>query len=269
MAELDPAAAETPAATILLLETLAANAWPPEQSIDLDGWRLRSAQGVTRRANSVWPNASAGIVRLEDKVNTVERYYAALGLPALFQICDVAQPPVLDTLLAERGYTVNSHAHVQVAPIRSLLESLPPLRLRPHFELQVSEEFDEEWFALYCASEEVSGRAAAVRRRIMQRIQPHHGFALLRSAGLPVAAGMGVVEGGWLGIFNMATLPAWRRQGAASAVLRTLAIWAQLYDANYAYLQVMTQNLDAQQLYAKAGFVTAYTYHYREKKTLP
>ena len=92
-----------------------------------------------------------------------------------------------------------------------------------------------------------------------------HGFVTLYAAGIPAAVGMGVIEAGWLGIFSMATLPAFRRRGAARAILRTLAVWAQLYDAQYAYLQVMAHNTVAQALYAGAGFVTAYGYHYRVK----
>jgi ribosomal protein S18 acetylase RimI-like enzyme len=251
---------------ILLIETLAANAWPPEESIELDGWRLRSAGGVTRRANSVWPNAAGGRADLEDKLAAVERHYAALGQSSIFQICDTAQPPDLDEALAARGYDANSHTYVQVAPVRLLLQNLPPLRLYPHFELEVSEEFYDEWFALYCASEEVSGHAAALRASILRRIAPAHGFALLRIGGEPAAVGLGVVEAGWLGIYCMATVPAFRRQRAALAVLRTLAIWGQLYEAQHAYLQVMQHNTSAQQLYARAGFATAYHYHYREKR---
>jgi ribosomal protein S18 acetylase RimI-like enzyme len=150
--------------------------------------------------------------------------------------------------------------------LRALLQNLPPLRLYPHFELEVSEEFDPAWFALYCASEEVSGHAAAMRSSILQRIALPHGYALLRIGGQPAAVGLGVVEAGWLGIYCMATLPAFRRQRGASAVLRTLAIWGQLYDAQMAYLQVMQNNTPAQGLYARAGFATAYHYHYREKR---
>jgi N-acetylglutamate synthase len=252
---------------ILLIETLAANAWPPERSVVLDGWRLRSAGGVTRRANSVWPNADTGGASLEDKLAAVERHYAALGQPSIFQICDAARPANLDAALAARGYGANSHTFVQTAPIRDLLQNLPPLRLYPHFEIEVSEEFYDEWFAFYCHSEEVSGYAATMRRGILRRIQPTHGFALLRINGEPAAVGLGVAEAGWLGIFNMATLPEFRRQGAAGAILRTLAIWGQLYDAQQAYLQVMKNNPAAQQLYAGAGFATAYHYYYREKRS--
>jgi ribosomal protein S18 acetylase RimI-like enzyme len=251
---------------ILLIETLAANAWPPEHSVAVGGWRLRSAGGITRRANSVWPNADTGGVGLEAKLAAVEQHYARLGLPSIFQICAAAQPPDLDATLAARGYSANSHTSVQTAAVRDLLEKLPPLRLFPHFEIEVSEEYYDDWFALYCHSEGVSGHAASTRRGILQRIEPAHGFALLRVHGEPAAVGLGVVEQGWIGIFCMATLPAYRRQGAASALLRTLAIWGQLYGAGRAYLQVMQNNPEAQELYAKAGFATAYHYHYREKR---
>jgi len=255
-----------PPEDILLIETLAANAWPPERMVLVDGWRLRSAGGITRRANSVWPNADTGTSSLEEKLAAVERHYADLGQPSIFQICNAARPASLDATLAARGYGANSHTFVQVAPIRDVLQNLPPLRLYPHFEIEVSEEFHDDWFALYCLSEEVSGHAAAMRGGILQRIEPAHGFALVRINDEPAAVGLGVVEEGWLGIFCMATLPPFRRQGAAGAVLRTLAIWSQLYDAQHAYLQVMQNNPVAQHLYAKAGFATAYHYHYREKR---
>ena len=255
-----------PPEDILLIETLAANAWPPERTVHVDGWRLRSAGGITRRANSVWSNADTGAANLEENLAAVEHHYAVLGQPSIFQICDAARPADLDATLARRGYGANSHTFVQTAPIRDLLQNLPPLRLYPQFEIEVSEEFYDDWFALYCLSEEVSGHAAAIRGGILQRIEPAHGFALLHIDGEPAAVGLGVVESGWLGIFCMATLPPFRRQGAAGAILRTLAIWGQLYDAQQSYLQVMQNNPPAQQLYAKAGFATAYHYHYREKR---
>jgi ribosomal protein S18 acetylase RimI-like enzyme len=84
-------------------------------------------------------------------------------------------------------------------------------------------------------------------------------------AGEPAAVGLGVVNGPWLGIFCMSTRPAARRQGAATALLRTLAIWGGLYDAREAYLQVKQENAAALGVYARAGFVTEYPYFYRIK----
>jgi N-acetylmuramic acid 6-phosphate etherase len=252
---------------ILLIETLAANAWPPQQSEELDGWRLRSAGGITRRANSVWPNALGGQVGLEERLSAVERHYSALGLPSIFQICAAAQPPDLDEILAARGYSADAHTFVQTVPLRLLLQKVPPLvgNGSGGFAIEIGETFNGEWFAFYCRSEEVSGHAAAVREDILRRIAPPHSFALLRIGGEPAAVGLGVVESDWLGIFCMATLPRFRRRGAASALLRALALWGETCGAEHSYLQVMQNNAPAQQLYAKGGFVTAYPYHYRIK----
>lgn len=252
---------------ILTLETIAANAWPAAEVELCGGWRLRSSQGVTRRANSVWPNRDDGALPLEAKLAHVEAYYAAQDRPAIYQICDVMQPAQLDAVLAAHNYSFEAPTFVQTAPLVTLLERLPSLRHYPQFEVEVSEEFDAQWFAFYCQSEEVSATAAPVRRAILERIAPQRGFVTLYAGGAPAAVGLGVVEAGWLGIFSMATLPAFRRQGAARAILRTLAVWAQLYDATHAYLQVMENNLPAQQLYARVGFTTAYRYHYRVKGT--
>jgi ribosomal protein S18 acetylase RimI-like enzyme len=253
--------------TILTLETIAANAWLAAEVEACGGWQLRSTQGVTRRANSVWPNRDSGALAIEVKLAQVETFYAARNRPAIYQICDAMQPAQLDAMLAARGYTFEAPTFVQTVPLATLLERLPSLRHYPAFEVEVSEEFDAQWFSLYCRLEEVSTVAAPVRRAILERIAPTHGFVTLYAEGMPVAVGLGVVEAGWVGVFSMATLPAFRRRGAARAILRTLAVWAQLYDARHAYLQVMVDNLPAQQLYASAGFTTAYRYHYRVKET--
>lgn len=249
----------------LQLETMAANAWPAAETVMLDGWRLRYTEGVTRRANSVWPNAHEGAASLPEKLAAVEEFYAQRGAQARYQICEAMQPAELDAALAARGYSANSHSSVQHAAITTLLERLPPLRIYPDFEVEVSEEFDTIWYEAYCRSEATDDHRAAMLRGIFERIEPVHGFATVRMNGEPATVGLGVVEDGWLGVYCVATMPDYRRRGGARAVMRTLAIWGQLYGAEYAYLQVMEKNVNAQALYGSMGFAVAYPYHYREK----
>jgi len=255
-------------ATILTLETLAANAWPAHQRELLDGWQLRFSEGVTRRANSVWPNGPTGVEGLGEKLARVEAFYARHHLPARYQISPAAQPVDLDTVLAERGYYSVARTAVQTAALTTILTRTSGLRTQPDFAVELAEEFDEAWFAAFCEFESIAGHNAVVLRAILASIRPLTGYALLHIDGAPAALALGVVEGDWLGIFCMATDPGFRRRGAASAILRTLAIWAQLYDARRAYLQVMDQNAPAHALYARAGFETLYHYHYREKAWL-
>ncbi|MBW7886665.1 MAG: GNAT family N-acetyltransferase [Caldilineaceae bacterium] len=255
--------------TILTLETLAANAWPAAEVVPLDGWRLRFHRGVTRRANSVWPNRHENGLALVDKLSSAEAFYRARGLPATFQICAAMEPPELDAELDRRGYAIISPTLVQTAEIAHMLSRLPPLRTFPAFDVELAEEYNDAWFAIYCAGEGITGHDAQVRREIMQRIALPRGFALLSIDGTPAAAGLGVVENGWMGLFCLVTLQAYRRRGAAQALLRALGIWAQLYAARHVYLQVMEQNIAARALYDRVGFHTAYRYHYREKHLPP
>lgn len=253
-------------ALIRTLERLATNAWPATEATLLGGWQLRFAHGVTRRANSVWANQPLTGVDLDERLAQVEAFYADRQQPARYQLSPASEPVDLDARLAARGYRSVARTAVQVVALTDILQQTKPLRLQPTFEVEVSEEYDEAWFATYVAVEHAGDAHVHLRREILKRIQPSTAYATLRIGATTAAVGLGVLEEGWLGIFCMATVPAFRRQGAAAAILRTLSIWAQLYDAQHAYLQVMDENQPAQALYARTGFKTLYHYHYREQQ---
>ena len=210
-------------ARILKVEQLAANAWPAAETVDLDGWRLRYSEGVTRRANSVWPNQTNGSMALPDKLTAVEAFYERRRQEPAYQICDVMQPPDLDGVLAARGYATSANTEVQTAAVEDLLSRLSSSRHVPEAKVTVSETFDPDWFELYRASEDFHDHESTVRRAILQRIQPACGYALLHIGNEPAAVGLGVVERGYVGLFCMATAPRFRRQGAARAILRRAA----------------------------------------------
>jgi GNAT superfamily N-acetyltransferase len=63
----------------------------------------------------------------------------------------------------------------------------------------------------------------------------------------------------------MLTLPAQRGRRLGEAVLGAIACWAQGRGASRAYLQVESDNAPARRLYARAGFVPRYAYHYRRQ----
>jgi GNAT superfamily N-acetyltransferase len=250
-----------PTQLIRHLEELAANAWPAAIIQIVGGWRLRFNWGVTRRANSVWPNEAGGRFPLEEKLVLVEDFYTRWGGPARYQLCPAARPDNLDAILAQRGYTSDALTAVQTAPLATVLTRTEP---KPVFTVTITDTFDERWFATYCQAERIDARVAETRRAILQRIGPRTGYALLHLEGQPAAIGLAVAEQGWSGLFSMATRPELRRQGAATAILHALARWSQGHQAANIYLQVVENNAPARALYAKVGFETLYHYHYRE-----
>jgi ribosomal protein S18 acetylase RimI-like enzyme len=285
------------------VERLAAEAWPAAVVEELDGWRLRFNWGMTRRANSVWPNESDNRVPLLEKLEQVETYYARWGVPARYLICPAAQPVELDVILADRGYVCDARTCVQVAALCTVVacgrgssrrgggengrtrrktprkRGPPSLRGVPAAigenvlpppavalcsgNVMVGEQFEERWFEVYRDAEQVPVEQAELRRGILKRIGLRTGYGVCEMEGEPAAIGLGVLGGGWLG----ATRPEFRRRGAASAVLHALARWGETGGARRAYLQVMAGNDAALALYAGAGFRTLYHYHYREAST--
>jgi ribosomal protein S18 acetylase RimI-like enzyme len=247
------------------LEQLAAAAWPAAETQPLHGWLLRCHAGVTRRANSVWPNAAGQEWSLDEKLAAVEEFYRIRGLPARYQICPAAEPADLDAILAARGYRVDAPTSVQVAPLAVVVGQT---RTSPELAVSIAAAPDEEWFSTYCQADAITEREAGPRRDILRRIGRRCGLTSARLNMDTIAVGLGVLGGGWLGLFCMGTRPEFRRRGAAGTVLHALAEWARQEGATDAYLQVMENNAGARALYARAGFRTLYGYHYREK-TIP
>lgn len=246
---------------IRLLEQLSANAWPAAVNQLLDGWVLRYASGVSRRANSVLALAG-GEAGFEERLQVVEEFYARRGLPARFHLSPAAAPTDLDQRLEARGYRFDCPTFVQTVAIEELLGRI---EVAPEAGVELAESPEAAWFEVYYASHPWSAEDQEVRRGILTRTGPRSAFVTLKRDGRPVAVGQGVVERGWLGVFSMVTHAGYRRQGAATAVLQALACWGRAHGAAGCYLQVMEESTGALALYRKLGFRTHYQYHYRER----
>lgn len=240
------------------LEARAFDAWPAAHVEKLEGWRLRATSGVTRRANSAW--TSGAVDDLARAIARSEAFYAERALPAIFQLCPVS-PPGLDEALAARGYAIDAPVAILTVPLAEL-SAEPPAGS----DVRVDREIADDWF-------ELSGRRARfaevqpVYRGILERIGAsggaRAGYALASLGGEPAATALGVADGPWLGVFSVATLPEFRRRGAATALLGALARWGSGLGATRAYLQVERDNRIAFDLYLRDGFREVYGYHYR------
>jgi ribosomal protein S18 acetylase RimI-like enzyme len=238
------------------LEAVSLRTWPPLHVEEYDGWVLRAGGGVTGRANSVWPR-DTGVLDIDSKLSAVERFYATHGLRSMLQLSPASRPPGLADLLQARGYAVRAAPRaVQTAPLRPVADmcDASDVRITPHL--------DDTWFGIVGEVNTTFGRNAPTARALLRGVEAPSAYAVVLLDGQPAAAGRGVVDGRWLGIFNMATLPGFRRRGAARAVLSALAAWASSLGATDAYLQLEADNDAAPALYEKAGFTTAYEYAY-------
>ena len=239
------------------IEEFSLNAWPALQTVLVDGWVVRFANGYTRRANSVNP-LYAGQGDAEQCIATCEGLYRSRGLPVVFKMTAAACPAGLDERLAACGYASEAHTSVQV------------------LELDQSAAADDGAIALYAAPEpawqEASARMHALSESARQThahmlslIAPQTCYATLTLDGQPAACGLAVLQDGWAGFYDIITETRFRRQGCGERLMRALLAWAVRQGAHSAYLQVMLNNPAALALYAKLGFREAYRYWYRVK----
>ena len=227
----------------LLLERVAADAWPALEQVEVDGWRLRASAGVTRRANSALPLSDAL------PVEEVVAFYRSRGLPPVVQVSD----PVTDAALADLGWQRDIAVEVMSGAVPTGSSTAT-----------VSAEPDEAWLGCWW---DVDGRGGPeqldVARRMLAQIAAPAAYASVVRAGRVVAVGRAVAQEEHVGVFSMAVRPELRRRGLGRQVLHALGGWGADHGARRAYLQVFDGNTEGRSLYASAGLDTAHHYHYR------
>ncbi|MDQ3929353.1 MAG: hypothetical protein M3328_09420, partial [Chloroflexota bacterium] len=209
-----------PQETIRLLEELAANAWPSPVQQQLEGWKLRAAGGLTRRANSVY--TCAPMPRYPHWLREARRFYARWGLPTRFQISD-GSPHELEDLLDALGYTREAHSEVQVAGAADVVASTAGAEALP---VVATSRLEENWLKSFIRVEGHDPALTDKYRAIMSAIGPEARFAAITLTGETVGIGMAVTERGWSGLFNIATAPHMRGRGVATAIVGELARWS-------------------------------------------
>jgi GNAT superfamily N-acetyltransferase len=250
---------------IASIERCAFAAWPAAEVEPLAGWRLRAMSGVTRRANSVWACEAFGPLGLEERIEQVETFYGARGLPSLLQVTPVSVPAGLDAELERRGYRIDAPVSVQIAEPRRVLAGASAQRCG---QVEVSRGPSERWLDVSVRQ----GRYADVEasyRGLLARLGRTAHYALASVDGEAVAVALGIAAGEWFGICSMLTLTAHRRRGLGGSLISALAETALQSGCHSLYLQVETSNMAARALYSRAGFAPLYGTHYRLRDLQP
>lgn len=239
---------------IIGLESRLLNAWPSFDYQAYEGWILRLANGYSKRANSATPflpNAALD----EELIDYMIARFVEANVRPTFRLNGL-QAADVDERLKMRGFKGIEPTHVLVAPIKTGdCEVDPEIALEPH----ASKRWVRE------AAESYGGDKAddATLMQIVSRIRPKAAFATLSLDEKPVAWGLGVVERGYVGLYDVVVLPDLRGIGLGRRVVSSLMAWGCLEGAHSAYLQVREENEIALSLYKTTGFETAYRYTHR------
>ncbi|MBZ0284743.1 MAG: GNAT family N-acetyltransferase [Anaerolineae bacterium] len=241
--------------TIRRLEEITLSALPALQTAFYDGWVLRASQGYTRRANSVNPIYPSS-QDVNAKIDFCEQWFAAHNLPTIFKLTPAAQPDNLDALLEERGYTREAETRVKVMTLDSLESS-------PAGKVELLTQPNNEWQSHFFRMNGVKEQFFPVMQFMLKSISLPICCAAVIHQNQVVAVGLGVLDDGFVSLYDIVTAPEQRNQGLGKQLLLHLLNWGKAQGARQACLAVVAANAPAVRLYDKLGFREVYPYWYR------
>ncbi len=238
------------------IEELSLNHWQPLSTLLYDGWILRFADGYTKRANSVNP-IYASTIDVYQKIIECEKLYASHQLPTIFKISPFVQPSNLDEVLEKMGYTLVDPVSVQMVDLDQI--SAPRLT-----SVTIDEDLTPAWVEHFCRLQNVQ-KYRNVMERMLSNIRTKKGFISFYVEDQVVACGLGVIERGYIGLYDIVTDKNYRNRGFGEQMILNLLKWGKENGAQYSYLMVIANNEPALRLYSKIGYSEIYKYWFRVK----
>lgn len=243
---------------IKTIEELSMNAWPALQTNLYDGWVLRFANGYTKRANSINPLYNSTIP-LDKKIECCEIKYIQQNLPVVFKLTPDSCPKNIDSVLEKRGYLRLDETSVRVL-------KMSQYSCRKPEGVYIEKNLNNDWFNGFAnCSNMVNTRNQLSAKKIMDYIMGEVIYVSKKIEENIVGCGLGVIERGYLGVFDIIVDEGYRGKGYGQDIMDGILNTAVEKGVNTAYLQVVAGNLPAEKLYDKLGFTEAYRYWYRKK----
>ncbi|MGE5632855.1 MAG: GNAT family N-acetyltransferase [Caulobacteraceae bacterium] len=242
------------------IEEMSMNAWPALQTMVYDGWILRFSKGYTKRANSVNPIYESS-ENPEKKILMCEELYKSQGLNTVFKMTSESHPEGLDDMLSQKGYNDEAYTSVQVAVLNKFEGIIPK-------NIVVYNSLNEKWLEQISCLSDVKEADEETLKRMISRIITEKFFVELKLEGRTAGCGMGVLQGDYLGIFDIIIDSGDRCKGYGKALVDSMLSIGKAKGAKYAYLQVLLDNEPALKLYSSLGFKEVYKYWYRVKRNM-
>lgn len=249
-------------AEIVLYEELQANAFPALQTVQYDGWAVRFGGGFTYRVNCANPMYGEQLSAAE-KIEYVEKLYQAsdlsLSIFKLHQGMEALQLERCEKILEEKGYDRLRDGNIFVCDLESFDKT-------PETQVVVSEVMTDQWLDGFLT---MNGTAETQRQAAGQMLKNIHypiAAAGIYEDGRMIACGLGVIERGHVGLYDIFVDAGCRRRGLGGDICTAIMNTGKAAGCHKAYLQVLADNYGARALYRQLGYEESYGYWFRVKE---
>ena len=240
------------------IEELTMNAWPSLQTILLDGWIIRMAGGYTKRANSVNPIYSFEN-NLDEKIDYCENIYNQNNLPIVYKIIECEDHKIIDKRLEELNYKKIDLTSVQICNELKRIDNKIE-------QITIDKIFTENWKkCFYYCNNITNTETINIIEGMLKNIKHNIISVYKMDNGTFAGCGYGVIEKGFVGLFDIIVKEEFRGRGYGKEIVQTILEKAVEAGIEKAYLSVVNDNTIAKKLYEKLGFKEIYKYWYRKK----
>lgn len=243
-------------------EELQCNAFPALQTVLYDGWSVRFGGGFTYRVNCANPMYPE-VLPMEEKLAYVEQLYRDSGLSmAIVKLHEGMEPKRLqraEMLLDEKGYGSERRGNI-------FLCDLVGFDQKPRTEVTIQGTMDDAWLDGFLT---MNGTADAQREAAVRMLKNIHYPIVAASIvedGKMAACGLGVVERGNVGLYDIFVDADCRRRGLGGDICTAIMNTGKVAGCSRAYLQVLSDNQGARALYRGLGYRESYEYWFRTKR---
>lgn len=246
---------------IVFYEEIQANAFPALQTVQYDGWAVRFGGGFTYRvncANPMYPEC----LPIEEKIDYTEKLYQTSDLSlSIFKLHEGMEAQRLqkcEEILAGKGYDRLRDGNIFICDLTSFDKT-------PAVEVVVSGEMTDQWLDGFLTMNGTADKQRQAAARMLKNIHYPIAAAAIYQDGKMIACGLGVIERGHVGLYDIYVDAGCRRRGLGGDICTAIMNAGKAQGCDRAYLQVLADNFGARALYKQLGYEESYGYWFRVK----
>lgn len=241
---------------IHFIEELSINAWPSIHTYHYDGWLLRYANGYSKRANSILPLYDE-TYQLPQKVSFCREFYSSRNLPTIFKLTSNLKHQKIDQYLCAKQY-------LKLDETRVMLNDISNKSCVNNNNILVQNSLSSQWIDNYISCAKINSyNVFNTLQAMLSKVVGETIWLTYIHNRIAVGCVYGVIDRGYLGVYNVYVSKQFRGQGFGEAIVTQLFHEAQKRNIHKTYLQVLLKNEVANNLYNKLGYTEVYKYWYR------